>query len=75
MTGTDRIIQLDQFIKQETNKVILDYSIESLIPLWEWFENHIAFESRTQEEIEADVANRPQWMHDIVRANTKKKTV
>ena len=71
----ERVEQLQRFINNETNKVILDYSVESLIPLWEWFENHIEFEPRTPEEIEEDVASRPQWMHETVRQYTEKETL
>ena len=47
----------------------LDYSPESLIPLWEWFVNDIAeVMNRPKEELEKELAETPKWVHEFIRA-------
>lgn len=49
--------------------VNFDYTIESLVPLWSWFESVMTIEERTQEEFERDLNVLADWMHDIVLQN------
>ena len=77
MTEKDkRIMQLEQYInKSNMGKVVLNKSPESLIPLWEWFEERIEFEERSEKEM-ADLTNgKPEWMQEIIIQNTKKMTL
>ena len=40
-----RIMQLFYLTKEERDKIKLDFSPESLIPLWDWFERNSVFET------------------------------
>ncbi len=77
MTEKDkRIHQLEQYInKNNTEKVVLDKSPESLIPLWEWFEYQIEWEERSEKEIEDEVKGKPEWIREILLQDTKKMTI
>ncbi len=77
MTEKDkRIHQLEEYInKNNTEKVVLDKSPESLIPLWEWFEHQIEWEERSQKEIDDEVKGKPEWMREIIQQSTKKMTI
>jgi len=68
-----RIHQLESYIKDTSNcKVIFDYSVESLIPLWEWYETKIIVEEMSQDEIEEELEGRPDWMQaEILKDTTK----
>lgn len=71
----NRIRQLDKFINQETTKVLLDYSAESLIDLWEWFESHIEYQEKTEEELHNELSGKPLWIQDILQQNKKRLTL
>lgn len=71
----NRIVQLNQFIKHETNNILLDKTPEALIDLWEWFENHIEFKEKTEEEIKKELNGQPEWFRDILLKNTKILTI
>ncbi|GIP45168.1 hypothetical protein J45TS6_36270 [Paenibacillus sp. J45TS6] len=48
----------------------LDYSPESLIPLWEWFVNDIAeVVNLSKEEIEKKLSETPEWIHSYIKRN------
>ena len=51
-----------------------DYSPESLIPLWEWYEPKIEQVPMTAEEIKCNVRKFPKWLESEIRKNTKKFT-
>lgn len=47
-----------------------DYSPESLIPIWEWYQAKIKTIPKTQEEIEEDVLKFPKWIEPEIRKET-----
>ena len=55
--------------------VKFDYTIESLVPLWAWFESVMTIEERTQEEIDRDLSVLAEWMHDIVLQHTTRPSL
>lgn len=70
-----RINQLQNYIIETGSpEVILDGTTESFIPLWRWFEGNIKTEKKTEEEIEAELAGRPEWIHPQIRAMDWKLT-
>ncbi len=71
----NRIRQLSEFINQETNKVLLDNSAESLIDLWEWFESHIEYQEKTERELHDELSGKPLWIQEILKNNTKRLTL
>lgn len=71
----NRIALLWEYMKQECLEAEpLDYSPESLLPLWEWYEPKIEQVSMTTEEIECQVRKYPKYLESEIRRNTKKFT-
>lgn len=71
----DRIYLLKQFINQDTNSVLLNKTPESLIDLWEWFENHIEFEEKTEQDVQKELREQPEWFHEMLLQNTTRLTI
>ena len=62
-----RINQLQNYItKTGSPEVVLDGTVESLIPLWKWFEGKIQTRKKSEEEIAAEMVGRPEWMRDEI---------
>lgn len=61
-TKEERIQNLQNYIQEEVRDIVLDKSPESLIYLWDWFQNRIEWEEKTKQEIEGEVQARPAWM-------------
>lgn len=71
-----RIKQLQRYIVETgMSGIVLDGTIESLIPLWKWFEGNIRTEKKNEEEIEAALVGQPEWVHPYIRAIDWKLTV
>jgi len=51
-----------------------DYSPESLLPIWEWYETKIKQIPMTKAEIESRVRFFPKYLESEIRKNTKKFT-
>lgn len=61
-----RIQVLDQYIREEGWKIEFDYSPESLISLWDWYEGHIVVEKKTQNEHHQEILQHPEWMSEYI---------
>lgn len=61
-----RIEVLSDYVQKDGVKVKFDYSVESLIPIWEWYQSKIILESKTEEELEKDKERYPKWMEDEI---------
>ena len=61
-----RINILQQYITEDGGKLTFDFSPESLIPLWEWYEDHIVVENKTSEEYQREVSSNPKWMKEYI---------
>ncbi len=71
----NRIALLWEYIKQERPEAEpFDYSPESLIPLWEWYETKIEQVPMTAKEIESRVRMFPKYLESEIQKNTKKFT-
>ena len=71
----NRIALLWEYVKQERPETEpFDYSPESLLPLWEWYEQKIEQVPMTAEEIERRVRVFPKYLESEIRKNTKKFT-
>ncbi len=71
----NRITLLWEYMKQERpESEPFDYSPESLLPLWEWYEQKIEQIPMTAEEIERRVRVFPKYLESEIRKNTKKFT-
>ena len=62
----ERITILQETVKEDRFTVILDYSVESLIPLWEWYENKITYRKIESSELESRNNRYPEWMKDFI---------
>lgn len=71
----NRIALLWEYMKQERPEAeSFDYSPESLIPLWEWYETKIEQVPMTAKEVESRVRIFPKYLESEIRKNTKKFT-
>ena len=71
----NRIALLWEYIKQKRPEAEpFDYSPESLIPLWEWYETKIEQVPMTAKEIESRVRMFPKYLESEIQKNTKKFT-
>ena len=61
-----RIELLARYIEEEGKMVKFDYSPESLVPLWEWYEDHIVVEKKTRKEYQEELDENPAWMHEDI---------
>lgn len=61
-----RINVLEKFIELDGLENVLDYSIESLIPLWEWYEKKIQIVLKDDEEYRNDISKHPVWMQSEI---------
>lgn len=70
-----RIAILWEYMKQERPEMEpFDYSPESLIPLWEWYETKIKQVPMTAKEIEYQVSKHPKWIEEEIRKEMMKYT-
>ena len=70
-----RLSQLWEYMKRERPEMEpFDYSPESLLPLWEWYETKIEQVPMTAKEIESRVRMFPKYLESEIRKNTKKFT-
>lgn len=56
----DRINVLKDYISQNNSNLILDYTDESLVKLWIWFEDNLEMVKKSNEEIEYEKEQIPQ---------------
>lgn len=56
----DRIAFLQRYIKKRRGKVRFDYSEDSLVQLWTWFEENLEMVDKTFEELEYEKSRTPE---------------
>ena len=61
-----RIEMLEEYVHNAGVDIDFDYSPESLIPLWRWYETIIVSEKKTEEEIEKEKMKMPEWLHSQI---------
>lgn len=61
-----RISLLSDTVMEEDTTVCFDYSVESLIPLWEWYENKISFRKLDDSEYQDRLHKYPDWMKSYI---------
>lgn len=62
----DRIAVLQNLLMEDSVNVELDFSPNSLIPLWEWYENKICYIKKSSLEIEQERRELPDWAKNTV---------
>lgn len=71
-----RIHILSDFVLHEEADIHFDYSPESLIPLWRWYEKKIKIIDKTSEELAFDYSKYPEWLHnDISKTKISPETL
>ena len=61
-----RIEMLEEYVHNAGVDIDFDYSPESLIPLWRWYETIIVSEKKTEEEIKAEKMKMPEWLYSQI---------
>jgi len=61
-----RINLLERFVQSEDPSVFFDWTPESLIGLWRWFETKIEFVEKSDQELKEELENYPEWMHSEI---------
>lgn len=62
----NRLSYLQKYIVCEGKDIVLDYTKESLIPLWSWHESKITCVIKTEKELNQEQNVTPQWLHDFI---------
>ena len=65
-----RIKQLIDYAKSEGVSAPLDFSVDSLNPIWEWYVTKISYREKSSDEIKEEAAKYPEWMHDFILQKT-----
>lgn len=65
----NRLKILSTFLFESGENIDLDFSEESLIPLWNWYESKIIVEKKSEEEIENDRMTYPAWVFETMSAD------
>lgn len=55
-----------KYLESEGENILLDFSEQSLIPLWEWYEKQITLVKKTEEEIEDEKSRFPWWVAETL---------
>lgn len=63
----DRIDYLKNYILKEEDDITFDYSPESLIPIWSWYEKKIMLEEKDSEELEKERKETPTDLHEFIK--------
>ena len=61
-----RINILNRYIISEDEDMVLDFSIESLIPLWKWYEQKIQIVLKDNIDYKKEIDLHPTWMEPYV---------
>ncbi len=62
-----RIEYLKELLSNDGIEDILDYTPESLIPLWDWYEGKIKIEKISKEKYEKELSETPEWVHPYIK--------
>lgn len=61
-----RIEILKKHVLSEDESINFDYTPDSLVPLWAWYESKIELVNKTKEELEKEMKRYPSWMHNEI---------
>lgn len=71
-----RLEQLQTYINNEKKvNVKLDFSKNSLVRLWQWFENYMKTEKKSNEELAIELRKYPEWIHERINDQEYKFTL
>ena len=61
-----RLTILKKYLSEIHEDITLDFSPESLIPLWSWYETQIVEEDKDPYELQAEKEQYPEWVRDHI---------
>ena len=61
-----RLTILKEYLREIHEDITLDFSPESLIPLWSWYETQIVEEDKDPYELQAEKEQCPEWVRDHI---------
>ena len=61
-----RLRILKEYLREIHKDITLDFSPESLIPLWSWYETQIVEEDKDPYELQAEKEQYPEWVRDHI---------
>ena len=64
-----RVKLLQNYLIKNNVMAELDYSPESLVPLWAWYEENIVVEKKSELEIKKENEKHPEWMEPFLSEN------
>lgn len=68
----ERIKHLEEYIRMDDILAKLDFSVASLIPIWDWYESRIEIEHYTLRELKKKAKDYPEWLRrEILSDDTK----
>ena len=68
----ERIEYLEKYIYTQCHSIKLDFSVNSLIVVWDWYVKQITVEKYTLEELEEIAQNYPEWTYESIMSDNKK---
>lgn len=68
----ERIEYLEKYIRSQCHSIELDFSVNSLIAVWDWYEKQVTVEKHTREELEEIAPNYPEWIHESIMSDDTK---
>ena len=71
----ERIEYLEKYIQRDDILIKLDFSVESLIPVWEWYEKKIVVEHYTRRELKKEAKKYPDWLREEILSDDTKISV
>lgn len=63
-----RLTILKEYLSEIHEDIPFDFSPESLIPLWSWYETQIVEEDKDPYELQAEKERYPEWVRDHISA-------
>ena len=73
---TKRIDNLQKYIREKTNtKILLDYSVESLDAIWNWYKKEIEIEDMSEEDYRKACEGKPEWLQERLREEKTKVSI
>lgn len=71
----ERIQYLQSYIDLENPAIRLNFSVDSLVPVWEWYEKKIIVEHYTKRELKREAKKYPDWLRDEILSDDTKISV
>lgn len=68
----ERIEYLMEYIRSQGESIKLDFSVNSLVEIWNWYVKQIKVERYTQDELEEMAKEYPEWIREEIMSDDRK---